>query len=116
VEGAMLTTLIVELVKGHAPVWPRVEDDDHWMVIGSSRPLEDSWRIANVEMVRWVSELFHLDTMDAYQLFSQIALSPISNVVDSNYSVASKIPKALLPKASAFDGIHEELRIRVQSM
>ena len=45
VEGAMTTTLIVELVKGGAPAWPRLEDDTHWMTVGSSRPLEDAWRI-----------------------------------------------------------------------
>ena len=28
VEGAMTTTLIVELIKGNAPGWPRIEDDD----------------------------------------------------------------------------------------
>src|SRR3954451_16461653 len=31
VEGAMTTTLIVELIKGGAPAWPRLEDDTHWM-------------------------------------------------------------------------------------
>ena len=46
VEGAMTTTLIVELIKGGAPGWPRIEDDTHWMTVGSSRPMEDSWRIA----------------------------------------------------------------------
>ncbi len=58
VEGAMTTTLIVELVKGGAPAWPRVEDDGHLMAIGSSRPLEDSWRIGNAELVHWVGELY----------------------------------------------------------
>ena len=28
VEGAMTTTLIVDLVKGAAPGWPRLEDDE----------------------------------------------------------------------------------------
>ena len=68
VEGAMTSTLIVELVKGGAPAWPRIEDDDCWMAVGSSRPMEDSWRIANAEMVRWVAELHGLHPMDAYQL------------------------------------------------
>ena len=54
VEGAMTTTLIVELIKGDAPGWPRIEDDTHWMTVGSSRPMEDSWRIANAELVHWV--------------------------------------------------------------
>ena len=68
VEGAMTTTLIVELIKGGAPAWPRLEDDTHWMAVGSSRPLEDAWRIGQVELVRWLGELYGLHPMDAYQL------------------------------------------------
>ena len=112
VEGAMNTTLIVDLIKGAAPAWPRLEDDHHWMAIGSSRPLEDAWRIGQVELVRWFEELFGLHTMDAYQLLSQISEAPIANVVDVNYSVAVKARKALLPPVEAFGGIHRELRAR----
>src|SRR3954464_5377196 len=54
VEGAMTTTLVVELVKGGGsaafPMWPRLEDDDSWMTVGSSRPLEDAWRIGQLEL------------------------------------------------------------------
>jgi hypothetical protein len=30
--------------------------------------------------------------------------------VDTNYSVVTKIPKAILPKAAAYDGMHKRLR------
>jgi acetamidase/formamidase len=116
VEGAMTTTLIVDLVKGGAPGWPRIEDDHHWMTVGSSRPLEDAWRIGNAELVHWVAELYGLHTMDAYQLCSQVAEVPIANVVDANYSVAIKAAKDLLPRATAFDGIHADLRARARSL
>ncbi|MEP6629921.1 MAG: acetamidase/formamidase family protein [Lapillicoccus sp.] len=112
VEGAMTTTLIVELVKGHAPSWPRLEDDTHWMTVGSSRPMEDSWRIANAELTGWLGELYGLHPLDAYQLLSQISEAPIANVVDANYSVVAKAAKALLPPATAFGGIHADLRRR----
>lgn len=114
VEGAMTSTLIVELVKGGAPAWPRIEDDDCWMAVGSSRPMEDSWRIANAEMVRWVAELHDLHPMDAYQLVSQVARVPVANVVDANYSVVVKVPKSMLPAARAFGGIHDDLRGRAR--
>jgi len=114
VEGAMTSTLIVELVKGGAPAWPRIEDDDCWMAVGSSRPMEDSWRIANAEMVRWVAELYGLHPMDAYQLVSQVARVPVANVVDANYSVVVKVRKSLLPATSAFSGIHDDLRARAR--
>src|SRR5919197_6237327 len=44
VEGAMDVTLVVDLIKGGAPEWPRLEHDDDYVVIGSARPLEDPWR------------------------------------------------------------------------
>ena len=116
VEGAMTTTLIVELVKGGAPLWPRIEDDTHWMTIGSSRPMEDSWRIANAELVLWVAELYGLHRMDAYQLCSQITQVPVANVVDANYSIVVKAAKALLPAAAAYGGIHAELRARAGTL
>ena len=115
VEGAMNSTIIVELIKGSqsiAPAWPRLETDDHWIVVGSSRPMEDSWRIAQVEMIQWFCELYDLHKMDAYQLLSQITEAPIANVVDTNYSVSVKVRKSLLPKSEAFHGIHRELRSR----
>jgi acetamidase/formamidase len=116
VEGAMTTTLLVELIKGGAPTWPRIEDDTHWMAVGSSRPLEDSWRIGNAELVHWIAELYGLHRMDAYQLCSQIAQVPVANVVDTNYSVVVRAPKALLPTADAFGGIHSELRARARAL
>jgi acetamidase/formamidase len=116
VEGAMTTTLIVELVKGAAPGWPRIEDDTHIMAVGSSRPMEDSWRIGNAELVHWVSELCGLHPMDAYQLCSQIAEVPVANVVDANYSVVVKAAKALLPPVQAFGGIHDDLRARADAL
>jgi acetamidase/formamidase len=120
VEGAMTTTLIVELIKGGAPealpAWPRIEDDTHWMTVGSSRPLEDAWRIAAVELVRWFGELYGLHPMDAYQLLSQITEAPIANVVDANYSAVLKARKSLLPRATAYGGLHDELRGRAASL
>jgi acetamidase/formamidase len=116
VEGAMTTTLLVELIKGGAPAWPRIEDDTHWMAVGSSRPLEDSWRIGNAELVHWIGDLYGLHRMDAYQLCSQIAQVPVANVVDTNYSVVVKAAKALLPPADAFGGIHSELRARARAL
>jgi acetamidase/formamidase len=116
VEGAMDTTVIVELIKGHAPAWPRLETDDHWMAVGSSRPMEDAWRIGQLEMVRWFEQLYGLHPMDAYQLLSQITEVPVANVVDANYSVVVKARKSLLPAASAFDGMHDELRQRARTL
>ena len=110
VEGAMDVTLIVDLVKGGAPEWPRLEHDDDYAVVGSTRPLEDAWRASQVGMVGWLGELYGLHPLDAYELLTQISLSPLANVVDANYSAVTKVPKKFLPSGSAYGGMHRHLR------
>jgi acetamidase/formamidase len=110
VEAAMSTVIIVDLIKGAAPPWPRLEDDAHLMSTGSARPLEDAFRISQHDLVTWTSSLLGLDELDAYQLVSQAALAPAGNVVDTNYTMLAKLPKTALPAASAYDGIHRHLR------
>jgi acetamidase/formamidase len=110
VEGAMNVTLIVDLIKGSGPAWPRLESDAHLMVVGSSRPLEDAWRISQAEMVAWLQDLYRLDKLDAYQLLSQVGEAPLANVVDISYSALAKVPKALVPGADVYRGMHRHLR------
>ena len=112
VEGAMDVTLIVELIKRGAPEWPRLEHDDDYVVVGSARPLEDAWRASQVGMIGWLGELYGLDRLDAYQLLTQVSESPIANVVDVNYSAATKVAKRHLPAADAYGGMHRYLRER----
>src|SRR5256885_16250805 len=68
VEGAMDVCLIVDLVKGGGPAWPRIETDDYLMVVGSSRPLEDPWRIGQAGLVGWAGDPDRPGQADAYQL------------------------------------------------
>lgn len=110
VEGAMHVTMLVELIKGGAPAWPRLESDEQLIVIGSSRPLEDAWRASQVEMITWFGELYGLDRLDGYQLLTQISQAPLANVVDANYSAATKVDKVLLPNAEVYGGMHRHLR------
>jgi acetamidase/formamidase len=110
VECAMDTIAVVDLVKGIPTPWPRLEDETYLMTTGSARPLEDAFRIAHTEMVRWTASLTGLSTMDAYQLVSQTAITPVANVVDTNYTVVAKVPKSVLRGVIAYDGVHERLR------
>ena len=86
------------------------------MELPRGRVLRQLCRQGNVEMVRWLEELYGLHTMDAYQLLSQVSLAPIANVVDANYSAVVKAPKAILPAASAYGGIHADLRARARQL
>ena len=115
VECAMDTVLIVDLIKGSPTAWPRIESDNFLMTTGSTRPLEDAFRISHQQMVLWVSELTGMSTLDAYQFVSQTARSPVANVVDTNYPMVCKVPKALLPGTTAMSGAHAQLRRQAAS-
>ncbi|RKT55795.1 acetamidase/formamidase family protein [Saccharothrix australiensis] len=110
VEAAMSTVIVVDLVKGGAPAWPRLEDDDFLMSTGSARPLEDAFRISQHDLVGWTADLVGLDALDAYQLVSQAGLAPAGNVVDTHYTMLAKLPKGVLPGVVVFDGVHSRLR------
>ena len=81
------------------------------MTVGSGRPLDDAWRISQVEMIAWLNSVYGLDRLDAYQLLSQISECPIANVVDTSFSATTKVRKRFLPAGGdRFGGIHERLR------
>jgi acetamidase/formamidase len=79
------------------------------MTTGSARPLEDAFRVAQTELVRWLEAEFGLAMLDAYQLVSQAVESPLANVVDTNYTSVAKIAKRYLPPVAAMRDTHARL-------
>ena len=77
--------------------WPRVINDEWIMVLGSSRPLMEAYKIAHVEMVKWLTSDFGYDKWDALQLLSQVGRCKVANTVDPNYTVVSQFPRIYLP-------------------
>ncbi|HEX6351526.1 acetamidase/formamidase family protein [Actinophytocola sp.] len=112
VEVAMNTVVIVDLIPATPTPWPRLESDTHLMTVGAARPLENAYRVAQVDMTGWLSDLCHVDRMDAYQIVAQAALAPVAQVCNPIYTVTSKIPKSLVPADPAYGGIHADLRGR----
>jgi amidase len=111
VEAAMRTVVVVDLIKGGAPAWPRLESDEFLMSTGSVRPLEDAYRVSQRDLVGWAAELTGWDLLDAYQLVSQAGLAPAGNVVDTNYTMVAKLAKRYLgTDAVVGDGVHARLK------
>jgi amidase len=110
IEAAMNTTVIVDLIKGGAPAWPRLETDTAIMTTGSTRPLEDAYRISQYELVTWVAGQLGLDELDAYQLVSQAGRAPLGNACDPNYTFVAALDKRYLPGVTPYGGVHARLR------
>jgi acetamidase/formamidase len=68
------------------------------MVAASTRPLEDAFAIAHVEMVKWLVADFGYEKWEAYQVLSQVGTARVGNIVDPNYTVVAKFPKKYLPR------------------
>ncbi len=85
-----------DVVKGKAIDWPRIENDEWIMVAGSSRPLMEAFKIAHIELLRWLVEDYGFDQWEGLQVLSQAGRCRVGNVVDPCYTVVAKFPKKLL--------------------
>lgn len=97
IETTADVTLQLDVLKGKKIAWPRLENEEYIMVAGSVRPLMDAFRIAHVEMVKWLESDYGFDRWEALQVFSQVGSARVANVVDPNYTVVAKFPKKYLP-------------------
>jgi acetamidase/formamidase len=98
VEAGMDSVIVVDLVKGRACPWPRLESDEFLMTTGSARPLEDAFRIAHGEMIAWLGEESGFSPLDVYQL------------LDPNYTFVAKVAKRWLPSGTPMGGVHDRLK------
>jgi acetamidase/formamidase len=100
VEYQSLTTIHVDLIKKWSIDWPRLENEEVIMAIGSARPLEDAMRIAYRDLVLWMAAEYGYDKWDAYMMLSQCGKVRLGNFVDPKYSVGAAISKKYLLSSS----------------
>ncbi|MDR5735496.1 MULTISPECIES: acetamidase/formamidase family protein [Caballeronia] len=96
VEYQSTTTVRVDLIKQWRIDWPRLENEDALMSIGSARPLEDATRIAYRELVLWMAAEYGFDKWDAYMMLSQVGKVRLGNFVDPKYTVGAMVAKHYL--------------------
>jgi acetamidase/formamidase len=98
VEMAATVTIQVDLIKGWRIGWPRLENADRIMAIGSARPMEDAARIAYRELICWMVEDYGWDRMDAYIFLTQAGCLRVGNMVDPKYSLGASVLKRYLER------------------
>lgn len=97
VEVSAEVSLEVEVLKGRHAEWPRIESATHIMTTGSTRPLMDCVRVAQIELLNWLVDEYGFQREEAWQLMAQVGTMRIGNVVDPNYTVVAKFPEKYLP-------------------
>jgi amidase len=95
IEHPTVTTIQVDLIKGWTIKTPRLENEQIYMTIGSSRPLEDAARQAYRELTRWLAADFGFEELDAYMLLTQCGRMRLGNMVDPKYTMGASILKSI---------------------
>jgi acetamidase/formamidase len=96
VEIPSTTTVQVDLIKRWQIAWPRLENEQFIMTIGSTRPMEDAARIAYRELIRWLVADYGFDEVEAYFLLTQAGRVRLGNMVDPKYTLGASLLKAYL--------------------
>ena len=98
IETSLDVEFSVELLKGRKINWPRLENLDFIMVLGSSRALNEALQHATTELMRWLMESYGFDERGASLLLGQAMEYEISNVVDPEFTVVAKMRKQFLTR------------------
>ena len=96
IETSLDVEFSVELLKRKKINWPRLENQDHIMVLGSSRALNEALQHATTELMRWLMESYGFDERGASLLLGQAMEYEISNVVDPEFTIVAKMRKRYL--------------------
>ena len=96
VETSMEVEFSVDLIKKKQINWPRIENDDYIIVLGSARPLLQALQHATTELQRWMMADYGYDERASSLLLGQALKYDVANVVDPYFTVAAKMRKSLL--------------------
>jgi acetamidase/formamidase len=96
IETSLDVEFSVDLVKKKKINWPRLENPDFLMVLGSSRALNEALQHATTELMRWLMDSYGFDERGASLLLGQAMEYEISNVVDPEFTIVAKMRKQYL--------------------
>ena len=96
VETSLDVEFSVDLIKKKKIGWPRLENPDYIMVLGSSRATLEALQHATTEMQRWLIEDYGFDERGASLLMGQALEYDVANVVDPGFTIVAKMRKQYL--------------------
>jgi acetamidase/formamidase len=95
-EISMDVEFSVDLIKNKKINWPRLESEEHLMVLGSARPLLQALQHATTELQKWLINDYGFDERGSSLLLGHAMEYDIANIVDPHFTVVAKIRKEYL--------------------
>ena len=95
-ETSMDIEFTVSLEPGVAPPGPRMENADYLMASGITGSLDDAFRYATTNLVRWLEKKYGLNAAEVSSVLGTSMVYDVAEVVDPQEHVVAKVPKSVL--------------------
>ena len=95
-ETSMDIEFTVNTVPGGSPRFPRMENSGFLMASGIAGSIDEAFREATTNLVRWIEKDYSLNPAEASSVLATAIVYDIAEVVDPQVHVVAKIPKTAL--------------------
>ena len=95
-ETSMDIEFTVSLEPGGSPPAPRMENADYLMASGIAGSLDDAFRGATTNLVRWLEKKYGLNAAEVSSVLGTSMVYDVAEVVDPSVHVVAKVPKSVL--------------------
>jgi acetamidase/formamidase len=100
-ETSMDIEFTVDVQQGNAPGNPRFENADYLMASGIAGSIDDAFRGATTNLVRWLERKYGLNAAEVSSVLGTAMVYEVAEVVDPSVHVVAKIPKSVLAALKA---------------
>lgn len=95
-ETSMDIEFTVDVQAGGAPPNPRMENADFLMASGIAGSIDEAFRSATTNLVRWLERMYGLNAAEVSSVLGTAMVYDIAEVVDPQPHVVAKVPKSVL--------------------
>lgn len=95
-ETSMDIEFTVSVQPGVSPPAPRMENDSYLMASGIAGSLDDAFRGATTNLVRWLEKKYGLNPAEVSSVLATSIVYEVAEVVDPQIHVVAKVPKSVL--------------------
>jgi acetamidase/formamidase len=95
-ETSMDIQFTVDVKRGESASAPRFENADYLMASGIAGSIDEAFRNATTNLVRWLEKTYNLNPAEVSSILGTAMVYDVAEVVDPYVHVVAKIPKSVL--------------------
>lgn len=95
-ETSLDVDFSVEVIPGDSSGQVRAETQDYLIAFGVTGSVPDSIQLATTQLATWIKQKYKLSDSEVAILFASTLKYDVTELVDSRYNIAAKVPKSIL--------------------